>query len=86
MYRLIFFLSALVIPAVFSWWLFIPIAIIFVFLAKMPVELVLAGFMLDMIYYFGEGFIYSHLLTVFSASLIVIAFFLNKVIRWPKMI
>ncbi|MEK7200556.1 MAG: hypothetical protein AAB672_00270 [Patescibacteria group bacterium] len=86
MFRILFFLAILIIPAIFSWWLFVPLALLFVYLAKLPYEIILAGFILDMIYYFGDSFLAKHLLTIFSVILIILAFFLSKRIHWNKII
>jgi hypothetical protein len=86
MYRTLFFLAIVFIPAVFSWWLFIPIAILSVYLFKLPFEIILAGSMLDSLYYFGSGFWISHVLTLFSFALIILALFLNDRIHWRKII
>ena len=86
MKRLLLFLVILIIPIIFSWWLFIPLALFFVYLAKLPYEIILAGFLLDSIYYFGGGFLFQHLLTIFSLVLIILAFFLSKMIHWQKVV
>lgn len=61
-------------------------ALFFVYLAKLPYEIILAGFLLDMVYYFGDGFLARHLLIVFSLLLIILALFLNSRIHWRKVI
>lgn len=86
MLRILFFLAILIIPVIFSWWLFVPLALLFVYLTKLPYEIILAGFILDMIYYFGDSFLSKHLLTTFSLILIILAFFLSKRIHWRKVI
>lgn len=86
MYRFIYFLAIIIIPVIFSWWLFIPMTLLFVYLAKLPYEIILAGFLLDLVYYFGDGFITKHLLTLFSILLIIAAFFLSKRIHWSRVI
>jgi len=86
MYRILFFLAIVFIPIIFSWWLFVPLALLSVYLAKLPWEIILAGIILDSLYYFGEGFFMKHPLTIFSIILIALAFFLSKKIRWHKII
>lgn len=86
MFRILFFLAILIIPVIFSWWLFVPMALLFVYLAKLPYEIILAGFLLDSVYYFGDGFLVQHLLAIFSLILIILAFFLSKRIHWNKII
>lgn len=86
MNRILYFLATIIIPVIFSWWLFIPMALLYVYLAVLPYEIILAGIMLDSVYYFGDGFWYKHILTIFSILLITLAFFLNKRIRWNKVI
>ncbi len=79
-------LAIIIIPVVSSWWLFVPMALLFVYLAKLPYELIIAGIILDSVYYFGGSFLAEHLLTIFSALLLIIAFFLSKRIHWQKVI
>jgi hypothetical protein len=86
MYRILYFLAIIVIPVIFSWWLFVPMALLFVYLAKLPYELILAGVILDSVYYFGDGFLAEHILTLFSLLLLIIAFFLSERIHWNKVI
>jgi hypothetical protein len=86
MYRFLFFLAIIIIPAVFSWWLFIPLAIFSVYLIKLPYEIVFAGFILDSVYYFGDSALAKHPLVIFSIFLIAGAFFLSKIISWKKII
>lgn len=86
MNRILFFLATIIIPVIFSWWLFIPMALLFVYLCKLPYELVLAGLVLDSVYYFGSGFFLKYPLTIFSIILLVAAFFLSKKIHWRKII
>jgi hypothetical protein len=86
MNRILYFLAIIFIPVIFSWWLFIPMALLSVYLAKLPYEIILAGFILDLVYYFGDGFLAQHLLTIFSLALIILAFFLSKRIYWRKII
>ena len=86
MYRALYFLAVMIIPVTFSWWLFIPLALLFVYLVKLPYEIIIAGIILDSVYYFGEGFINKHLLTIFSLLLIILALFLSNRVHWRKVI
>jgi hypothetical protein len=86
MFRILFFLVTIFVPVVFSWWLFIPLALLSVYLVKLPFEIIVAGFILDFFYYFGNGFFATHLLTLFSIALNILAFFLSKRIHWRKVI
>jgi hypothetical protein len=84
MYRALYFLAIICIPVFFSWWLFIPMALLAVYLVKLPYEIILAGFVLDLVYYFGDGFFAKHFLALFSLLVIGLAWFLNKKIHWRK--
>jgi len=86
MNRVLFFLAIIIIPVIFGWFLFIPMALLFVYLAKVPYEIIIAGFILDSVYYFGDGFFVGHLLTIFSLLLIVASLFLSKKIYWQEVI
>ena len=86
MSRILFFLAAIILPIIFSWWLFIPIALLFIYLARLPYEVIIAGFILDSVYYFGNGFFARYPLTIFSLAFIIIAFFLSKKIHWSEII
>jgi len=86
MYRFLYFLAIIIIPTVFSWWLFIPMALLFVYLVKLPYEIILAGLLLDILYYFGDSFGAKYFLTIYSSLLILLALFLNKKIHWSKTI
>ena len=71
---------------IFGWWLFIPMAVFFVYLAKLPYEVIVAGAILDSIYYFGDGITERHGLAIFSALIIIAALFLSDRINWRKTI
>jgi hypothetical protein len=86
MYRTLFFFAALIIPAIFGWWIFVLMAILNVYLARLPYEIILAGFILDFFYYFGNGFLATHALFLFSTILIILAFFLSSRVHWRKII
>ncbi|OHA86581.1 MAG: hypothetical protein A3A96_01770 [Candidatus Zambryskibacteria bacterium RIFCSPLOWO2_01_FULL_39_39] len=86
MNRVLYFLTIIFVPVIFSWWLFIPMALLSVYLIKLPFEIVVVGFLLDFLYYFGDGFFAKHLLTLFSLILIILALFLNKKVHWQKTI
>jgi len=85
MYRFFCFVGIIILSTVFGWWLFVPLAILYVYLAKLPYELVVAGAILDATYYFGTG-IFAYRLTIVSALLIVVALYLNDKIHWQKKI
>jgi len=85
MYRIFAFIGLIMLPVIFGWWLFVPLAILYVYLAKLPYEIIVAGAILDSVYYFGTG-IFAFRLTIISIILIVVAFFLNDKIHWPKRI
>jgi len=84
MYRALYFLMIIILPAILGWWLFIPLAILAVYLAKLPYEIIIAGLILDLVYYFGDGFIAKYFFTLFSLLLIVLALFLNSRIYWRR--
>jgi len=86
MYRFLFFLLLLIVPAIFGWWLFVPLSLLCVFLVKFPFEIILAGFFLDSVYYFGNSFWQKYYLTFFSIILLVLALFLSKRVHWDKRI
>lgn len=86
MARFFYFLASIIIPAVISWWLFIPLSLLAVYLIKLPYEIILAAVILDSVYYFGEGIWLSHPLSIFALSLIAAALFLNDRMHWNKII
>jgi hypothetical protein len=86
MLRILFFFALIIIPVFLGWWLFIPLALLSVYLIKLPFEIIVAGLILDSVYYFGDGFFVKHLLALFSLLLIIIALFLNNKIHWRKII
>ncbi|MEK7635010.1 MAG: hypothetical protein AAB446_01085 [Patescibacteria group bacterium] len=86
MLRFFYFLALIIIPVLFSWWLFIPLVLLAVYLIKLPYEIIIAGFILDLVYYFGDGFIAKHLLVMFSFLVLSVALFLNSKVHWRKII
>ena len=75
--RTIYFLLIVFIPVILGWWLFVPLAILLVYLAKQPYEIIVAGAILDSLYYFGDGLLIEHSLTLFAFGLILLAWFLG---------
>jgi hypothetical protein len=86
LYRILYFLATIIVPIILGWWLFIPMALLAVFLARLPYEIVLAGVILDSVYYFGGGFFLGHRLALFAIVLIIAALFLNSRVHWRKII
>ena len=86
MYRIIFFLLTIFLTLIFGWWLFIPLALLSVYLAKLPYEIIVAGVILDSVYYFGSGIVSSHRLGLFALLIIFFAMFLEDRIYWRKTI
>jgi len=86
MYRILLFALTLILPVATSWWIFIPIAILAVYLVKLPYEIVIAAAILDSFYYFGNGFFQKNLLVVFAFVLIGVAIFLDGRLDWKKRI
>lgn len=86
MYRFLLFLAVIFIPVFFSWWLFIPMVLLSIYLVGLPYELLAASLILDSLYYFGDGFFKKNLLTLFTVLLLAIALFLSKRIYWRKII
>lgn len=86
MYRFLYFLGLIILPVTISWWLFVPLALLLVYLAKLPYEIILAALVLDSFYYFGEGLLAKNMLVIFSLVLIGAALFLENRIHWQKKI
>lgn len=86
MYRFFYFLAIIIGPIIFGWWLFIPLAMLLVYLAKLPYEVILAGAILDTVYYFGDNFLSRHQLTFFAILLLMVALFLSDKVDWNKKI
>lgn len=85
-YRILLFCLSILVPVIFGWWLFIPAAILGVYLIKLPYEIILAGVLLDSVYYFGDSFLARFKLTLFAFIIILIALFLSEKIDWHKRI
>lgn len=86
MNRIVFFLLTFLMPIIFGWWLFLPMALLYVYLAKLPYEILVVSIILDSMYYFGEGVVSSHRLLIFSILLLAIALFLKDRVYWRKVI
>lgn len=84
--RLLFFLAAVIIPVMLSWWLFIPLTILSVYLFGAPYEVILAAVILDSFYYFGSSWLLKFPLTIFSLILISLALFLRERIKLGKLL
>lgn len=84
--RILLFVFSIIIPIMFGWWIFLPLALLYVYLTKIPYEIIIAGFVLDSVYYFGEGLWRQFPLTIFGVFLILLAIFLSERIYWRKMI
>lgn len=86
MYRLLLSLLILFLTVFLGWWLYIPLALLYAYLSKTPYELLLMGFMLDYLYYFGDGFVASNRLAVFSLVVVLVSVFLSDKLEWKKVI
>jgi hypothetical protein len=81
--RFIFFMTIVLIPIIFGWWLF-SLALLYVYAVRKPFELIVSGFLLDTVYYFGNGFFRNHALIIFSLFLVALILFLDSRIYWRK--
>lgn len=61
-------------------------ALFFIYLAKLPYEVIVAGAILDSVYYFGDSIIEKHELALIAALMIFVALFLSGRIDWRKTI
>ena len=86
MYRVLFFLGILILPVVFGWWLFFPLALLYVYLAKLPYEIIFVAVILDSLYHFGSSLFSNQIFLIFSLLLLLVAFFLSRHIYWRKVI
>ncbi len=84
MYRTLCFIATLILPIIFGWWLFVPLAIIYIYLARVAYEIIIIGIILDSLYYFNG--VFSHSFLIFSIILIMIALFLEGRIDWKKQV
>ena len=86
MLRILYSIMMIVLTLVFGWWIFFPLALIYVYLAKLPYEIIIFAALLDNIYYFGDGFFRDNMFSLFSILLILVAFFLGVRINWQRKI
>ncbi len=86
MYRLLLSLLTILLTVFFGWWLYIPLAILYAYLSKTPYELLVIGFMLDYLYYFGHGFVTSNRLVIFSLVVVLVSVFMSDKLEWKKVI
>jgi hypothetical protein len=86
MYRILLFIATIIVPLIFSWWLFLPLAILSVYLSVIPYEIIFAAIILDSFYYFGSGWPLKFPLTIFSVVLLIVAFLLSSRVEWRKRI
>lgn len=61
-------------------------ALLLVYLAKMPFELIFAGILSDSIYYFGEGFWLQNRFAVLAFMVVILSLVLDSRIHWHKVI
>jgi hypothetical protein len=84
MARVIFFLIILFAPVIFGWWIFFPLALLSVIITKIPYEIILAGAILDLFFYFGDGLFRQNILFVYSVALLAASVFVEKKFVWKK--
>jgi len=86
MWRGILLVAIIFLPIFFGWWLFVPLALLYVYFIKSPYEIIPVGAILDGLYYFGEGFLYKHSLVLYTLVLVVLTSLLGKWISWKRSI
>lgn len=84
--RILFFVGLLVLPLIFGWWLFVPLSIFLVIFAGKAYEIIIAGGLLDSLYYFGNSFWQTHLLLIIGLLCALISLFLEKEVNWRKLL
>jgi|GEM_PF-1369402 hypothetical protein len=83
-FRILSSLAVVVIPIMFGWWLFFPLAFIFACFVNSPYEIIFVGVLLDMVYYLGDGFIHTYLFLIFSICLVMLVMFMSDKIYWRR--
>jgi len=84
MFRLMYFVGIFFVTAILGWWVFFPLAIAYIYLVRMPYELIIMGAILDQVYYLGNSFIYDYMFTIFSFVSVVATVFLEKKLQWEN--
>ena len=84
--RIVFLVVLMGAPVVFGWWLFVPLALIYVYLVHEPYEVLLCGVLLDNIYSFDGNILEKHILAIFALILILITLLLETRVDWKKIV
>lgn len=71
------------VPIAFGWWLFLPLFLLYLYLAHARIEVLVVAVALDRVYYFGSGF-WSFRLSIICLICLLIAFFVEGRLRWPR--
>ena len=87
MKRFVFFIILLILPTLFGFWLFIPLAFLYACIAKNPLELIPAGAIIDSLTSINKGiFLQDHTFSLISLALAIMSFGISEYIHWRKLI
>lgn len=82
--RIIIDFLLLILPIIFGPWVFIVLALFFVYIVKNPAEVLFVGIILNSLYYFGDNFLLDNWILLFVAVIYFVDFLLNERIVWRK--
>lgn len=82
--RISLFILLIILSALFVWWLFIPLAVVYAIKVKNAFEILLAGALFDSVYYFSPNPWFSHNFLVISLVILIVIIFLGRDINWKR--
>lgn len=84
--RIILSLLVFGLTVVFGWWSFLLFVLIYIYLVKIPYEVIFVGYILDSIYFFGDNFFLSYKLTIYSLICILLSVYIKDKIEWNEVV
>ncbi len=82
--RIILFILLIILSALFFWWLFLPLALIYVVKVNNPFEILLAGAIFDSVYFYSSDPWLAHNFLIFSVVVLIAIMVLGSNINWKK--
>lgn len=82
--RIFIFILLVALPAMFAWWLYFPLAVVYVYKVKSPYEILLASSFLDRAFFSGSSFWNGHELFFFSVLLLTAIMIFANTLEWRR--
>lgn len=80
--RIFFLMSVILLPIVFTWWLFLPLALIYFYFTKSAYEILFVAIFLDELFFISNNVFIENIFLIFGLVLFVFSKIFGGMLNW----